>query len=398
MKVALLVNEFFTNELHLYNGFGGYGIIARNYVTEFTPCEDIHIETIIGVNNKPLAQEKILDDNKKVIFFPARPSGLNIKSAINWLAEKVSKNPDLSTRKFINEYDYDGYLSLEMQGVSYEILKADPHRKVILWLQDPRPESDWDELDSMSIPQSGYRPTEKVRRLARKLQDQNRLTVISQGKFLNAKGREFYQLDDSIEITYVPNPISVDSHFDIEKQDKENAIVFLGRLDSVKRPWLYFEIAKNLPNYIFYVCGQSHEQDLEEVKAKYADIPNLKFMGHVDGEEKINLLKKAKILVNTSIHEAVPVSFLEALSYGCLLVSCQNPDDMTSNYGIAIDQVWGDGYEMVEPFSQAVETLMENDSFRKEKAQKAVSYIRDVHSIESFTNNMRRIIRKTFQN
>ena len=105
----------------------------------------------------------------------------------------------------------------------------------------------------------------------------------------------------------------------------------MGRLVAVKRPWIYFELAKLLPKYTFYVCGQGEE--VRDIIEKYKDIKNLKFMGHVSGEEKDRLLREAKVLVNTSIHEAIPVSFLEAISYGLSIVSCQNPDDITKKYG-----------------------------------------------------------------
>lgn len=56
-------------------------------------------------------------------------------------------------------------------------------------------------------------------------------------------------------------------------------------------------------------------------------------MGHVDGEEKKKYLMESKILVNTSIHEAIPISFLEALSYGTLIVSNRNPENLASQFG-----------------------------------------------------------------
>ena len=44
----------------------------------------------------------------------------------------------------------------------------------------------------------------------------------------------------------------------------------------------------------------------ESIMAGYRDIPNLHFVGHVEGEEKMKYIREAKILVNTSIHEALP--------------------------------------------------------------------------------------------
>jgi glycosyltransferase involved in cell wall biosynthesis len=73
----------------------------------------------------------------------------------------------------------------------------------------------------------------------------------------------------------------------------------------------------------------------------YYAIENLHFAGHVDGLEKEQYLKDAKILVNTSIHEALPISFLEALSFGTLLVSNRNPEELTEKFGIHVGDVLG---------------------------------------------------------
>ena len=39
--------------------------------------------------------------------------------------------------------------------------------------------------------------------------------------------------------------------------------------------------------------------------------------------------------------------FLEALSYGTVLVSNRNPEDLTSKFGIHIGDVLGDGFDKV---------------------------------------------------
>ncbi|MDU7037232.1 MAG: hypothetical protein E6341_06630, partial [Staphylococcus simulans] len=96
--------------------------------------------------------------------------------------------------------------------------------------------------------------------------------------------------------------------------------------------------------------------------------------------------------VNTSIHEALPISFLEALSYGTVLVSNRNPEDLTSKFGIHVGDVLGDGFDKVELYVEAIQKLMQNDSIREEKAKAGISYVKNIHNIADFTTNLRKII------
>ena len=92
---------------------------------------------------------------------------------------------------------------------------------------------------------------------------------------------------------------------------------------------------------------------------------NPQLPGHVEGERKAQFLKDAKLLINTSIHEALPVSFLEAMSYGCALVSNRNPDNLTSMFGIWTGDVLGDGLDKIDLYVNAVRDLMSKESKRK---------------------------------
>ena len=193
---------------------------------------------------------------------------------------------------------------------------------------------------------------------------------------------------------YLPNPVEIDKNFDVQRYQKKNKIIFLGRIESVKRGWLFCEIAKRLPQYEFYVLGKTFREENrnEEIMAQYRNIKNLHFVGHVEGAQKANYLKGAKILVNTSIHEALPVSFLEALSYGTVLVSNRNPENLTAQFGIWVGDVLGDGFDKVDLYCNAIQKLMQNEKLRKKLSQKGVEYVKKVHNIDNFIQNLRTIL------
>lgn len=150
-----------------------------------------------------------------------------------------------------------------------------------------------------------------------------------------------------------------------------------------------------MPQYNFFVLGKIFRDDDKnhEIMKEYENIPNLHFTGHVEGEEKNKYLREAKILVNTSIHEALPVSFLEALSFGTLLVSNRNPDELTSKFGIDVGEVLGDGFDKVDLFVDAIDKLITGEENRKKLSVEAVEYIKTYHSVDKFVSDTHTIIR-----
>ena len=109
-------------------------------------------------------------------------------------------------------------------------------------------------------------------------------------------------------------------------------------------------------------------------------------------------VKEAKILVNTSIHEALPISFLEALAYGTVLVSNRNPENLTSKFGIHVGDVFGDGFDKINLFVDAIKELMTDDKRRTELALSAAEYVRNTHNVEKFTKDLRDVILKETTN
>ncbi|MEG2556793.1 MAG: glycosyltransferase, partial [Odoribacter sp.] len=207
-----------------------------------------------------------------------------------------------------------------------------------------------------------------------------------------------YHLPAHTPIDFIPNPIHIPDPDTIDFSHKKTQVVFLGRLDSVKRPWIIGEIAKKMPKYDFYFAGDCHEQVMNNIMAPYRKISNCHFLGHIEGKEKDQLLRESMILINTSIHEAIPVSFLEALSYGLLIVSNRNPDDLTSQFGYYTQQINGNGYTSINEFIQGIQSIIRNQKSYYEKAQQAMSYVHTVHSIEHFIQNIRQIIIDEYNN
>ena len=192
----------------------------------------------------------------------------------------------------------------------------------------------------------------------------------------------------------------------LDDPPKQNKIIFLGRLEAQKRAWIVCEIAKAMPQYEFYILGATGRGRNEAGNAKTleayrnpdgsAKIENLHFTGHVDGDVKYNHIKTAKLLLNTSIWEGIPLSWLEALSYGTLIVSAFDRDNIVARFGTFVGEVMGDGMDeiSIKTFADAIEYWMTHDLARRVTAQQAIDFIRDRHSIRAFTSNLRTEILK----
>ena len=123
----------------------------------------------------------------------------------------------------------------------------------------------------------------------------------------------------------------------VTKSEKPR-VIFLARLDPIKRPWLFVELARFFPAVEFLMLGQPHFHGPGSWEA--GDLPpNVKLLGHVEGTRKHQLVSSAWVLVNTSIHEGLPTSFLEALARETPLLSFTNQEDVVSRFGIYVPGV-----------------------------------------------------------
>lgn len=370
IRVGLIIDEFFGGA---NTAFGGYGFLARNHIAKYIPNADIQIDVLLGKGSKKFFAEEYSVDNVKLYRLPRRKWFVH-----RWLKKK----------------NYDIYLSVELTFNYVLENELDKTKKLVLWIQDPRPTYEWEEINTVKLfPETNYY-NQKIYDLVHNWYVNDRVKFISQGHFLNQKAIDLYQLENSVPIEYVPNPIDIDFNFDVSTYVKKNIIIFLGRLESVKRGWLFCEIAKRMPQYEFYVLGQTFREESKnnEIMKGYQNIANLHFTGHVEGSEKENFLKDAKLLVNTSIHEALPISFLEALSFGTLLVSNRNPEELTSKFGIHVGDVLGDGFDKVDLYVEGIEYLMKNEEERHLLAVQARKYIEQYHNVNDFTKKLRNIL------
>jgi glycosyltransferase involved in cell wall biosynthesis len=381
-RVALLVDEFFGG---WETPIGGYGALARKYICKYIPNEEIQIDVLLdaGGGNRIQAQ---LVDRTMIYRLPGETE---------------------ARRRWLDKQGYNLFLSIEMTFPSFKILSEYKTNAILLyWIQDPR---------ELKMYQSRVQTVTRLRDYdwaymhdvaawILKQMAQSRIAFVSQGESLSLIAREMYQIPAALPIQDLPNPVEIDFAYKLNEPSKENKIIFLGRLEAQKRAWIVCEIAKAMPQHEFYVLGATGKGRDEVANAKSlepyrnpdgtAKIRNLHFAGHVEGDVKISHLKTAKLVLNTSIWEGIPVSWLEALSYGTLIVSAFDRDEIAGRFGTFVGEIMGDGTNEadINRFTASIGFWMAHDLERNAIAQKAIEFVRSRHSIATFTERMRATI------
>ena len=370
IRVALLIDEYFGG---WHTPFGGYGFLARHLIAKYIPTEDISIDVLLNREGHHwFAKEKVID-------------GINVY--------KLPRSAS-SAKRWLYKKDYDIYLSIEITTDILE-LEERAEKNIILWIQDPRPQYVWDEvINKMEFITDHSFYNQKLYDLIHQRNNNGQVTFATQGQSLNQLAKDLYCLEPSTNIHLIPNPVEIDVTYQVN--GKRNSIVFLGRLEAQKRAWIFCEIAKFMPDIDCYVLGQfyRHKHENQAMLQPYLDgkVPNLHFLGHHDGAIKRKYLQEAKVLVSSSIWEGIPISWLEALSYGTLIVSCFNREDFPVRFGKYVGEIPGDGFDQVYRFIAAIRELLTDDEQYYRKAEAAIAYVKQTHTINKFQQAMRQLI------
>jgi glycosyltransferase involved in cell wall biosynthesis len=157
-------------------------------------------------------------------------------------------------------------------------------------------------------------------------------------------------------------------------------VAFLGRLDPVKRPWLVAELAQRRPDVRFELMGERWVRGWESRALPENVVP----LGHIDGEAKAAHLSRAWLLINTSIHEGLPVSFCEALRVGLPLLATVDPEAVTSRFGYFTGVAPGDGMTLLPELERGLDLLLSDHSLRRQLGNDGMNWATEHHSVAAF--------------
>lgn len=266
--------------------------------------------------------------------------------------------------RILRKIDADIYHSQDPTPGTVLAMKVKPDSIHVMTCQNPKTREDWSKVNQ-------YYPLRRrlyntflnpyVESQVKKLD-----RVYTQCNFIREKTKDIFGLSDLPDV--LPNPVKMR---EIPLKSEQPKICFLGRLDGEKNPEKYFELASKYPDIEFVAAGKSHNQkrDRELRKRHYGS--NVSLPGHVSGEDKYRLLDSSWILVNTSVSECLPVSFLEASASNCAILSPHDPDGFASNFG----------YRVNEDYVRGLDWLLNNDNW-SEQGRKGREYVENNHEYE----------------
>jgi len=142
----------------------------------------------------------------------------------------------------------------------------------------------------------------------------------------NSEGSvKLYEANDKqfSKVTVIYNAVSVPTKY--EKNYNNHNILFLGKLGQRKGTYELIEAMKivipRFPDLKLYLGGDGDVDEVQKIIKENRLGKNIKLIGWVRDKEKRKILRKCSIFTLPSHNEGMPMSVLEAMSYGCSVVS-----------------------------------------------------------------------------
>jgi glycosyltransferase involved in cell wall biosynthesis len=166
-------------------------------------------------------------------------------------------------------------------------------------------------------------------------------------------------------------------------KDGPLSVVWVANLKALKQPEVFIRLAARLDDLTgvrFVIVGamQGSKVWREQLMRAIQSVTNVDYLGAKTQREVNELLARAHVLVNTSITEGYPNTFIQAWQRGVPVISLSvNPDGVLDRQGIGIHA----GSE--QRLEEAVRRLLGDAALRNEYAARAREYASRRHSLRN---------------
>lgn len=373
LRLGIVANEFFHTDL---GGHGGFGFAAREVAGLFASDRSLGVDAVfVSAARRRAVRETELRVHGVRLLHP-------------------DPNPDAWSRRLARE-GFDLLLTIDFRSNYGSVLDALPGTPAIVWIRDPRRPDDVARYMALRLPDrdeppASVAPVDVARlpelvaaRPGRLLQiatiDPSRAEMIPSAYGVGAD-----------QVHLLPNVVAIDPS---SPKSARPRVLALGRLDPIKRPWLVAELAERFPEVEFVLAGRAHFSG--EGAWEPRDLPpNVRLAGHLDGDEKRAAISSAWVLANTSIHESVPMSFLESLACETPLLAMLPAAGLTERFGILVDNAPGDGRVALPALAGALRRLLDDAALRERLGRDGRAWVREHHSRERFLESFAELARR----
>lgn len=367
MKVGIVANEFFDLSL---GRMGGFGWAARQASRVLCAAGGRGFESVF------LAGELRAQ--------PGQPDALAHGTRL-----VLRRSDEAEHARRVRDEGVGILLSIDYRPHYEALFRILPHAPLVVWVRDPRTPEDLRRIRTLRIPGAeGDVPagiaTPDCTSLGRIVADSAALgrTVLfaTPAPPLLSKIPATYGVPTS-DGTFMPNIVDL-SPGEVSKSARPS-VVFLGRPDPIKRPWVFVELARRFPSVDFVLLGKPNFRGAGAWEP--AAIPeNLRLAGHLDGIEKVQVLAEAWALVNPSIHESLAVSFLEALACETPLLASVDGAGVVTDHGIFVGRHDGDGLEAMPGFVEGLSRLLDDAGLRARLGREGRRWVSATHNASRF--------------
>jgi glycosyltransferase involved in cell wall biosynthesis len=165
----------------------------------------------------------------------------------------------------------------------------------------------------------------------------------------------------------------------VASDEKDIDVLWVGTCNRHKQPEVLLELAQAMPDTSFTMIiapGLDREFN-QKIETKAKSIRNLSYIGFVKYQEIDRYYSRAKILVQTSLHEGFPNVFLQAWQFETPVVSLNvDPDEIIVKNRLGL--VSGN----IRKLQEDVHYLLTNGTVRRDLGAQGKIYLQDNHSVE----------------
>ncbi|MCX7920936.1 MAG: glycosyltransferase family 4 protein [Clostridia bacterium] len=176
----------------------------------------------------------------------------------------------------------------------------------------------------------------------------------------------------NLESTVIKNGFFINTDVEL---NKKKYILWVSRGMDIKRPELFVELARRLPEENFLIIMSGDYSGKAKIVENAAQLKNIRFIDYVPFFEIQKYYEEAKLFVNTSEFEGFPNSFIQACLAKTPILSFRvNPDNFIDQYEL--------GYCCNDSVEKAIDFIKKlNQEKIRLYGENALNYVKQHHDI-----------------